>query len=85
MKRSPWRFLWTAQDIRRKLLITLLLMAIYRLAAHVPVPGADREALVGRLSSPKQYHGEQKSQGHRRSKPLDQILDQPPRCDALEF
>ena len=23
MKRSPWRYLWSAQDIRRKLLITL--------------------------------------------------------------
>ncbi len=41
MKRSNWRYLWTAHDIRRKLLITFLLLAIYRLAAHIPVPGAD--------------------------------------------
>ncbi len=46
MKRSAWRFLWTAKDIRRKLLITLGLMVIYRLAAHVPVPGADREIIA---------------------------------------
>lgn len=45
MKRSPWRYLWTAPDIRRKLLITLLLLVIYRLAAHVPVPGANPEAI----------------------------------------
>jgi preprotein translocase subunit SecY len=45
MKRSPWRYLWTAQDIRRKLLITLLILVIYRFAAHVPVPGANREAI----------------------------------------
>lgn len=45
MKRSPWRYLWTAQDIRRKLLITLMILLIYRLAAHVPVPGANREAI----------------------------------------
>ncbi len=45
MKRSPWRYLWTAQDIRRKLLITLLILVIYRMAAHVPVPGVDRTAL----------------------------------------
>lgn len=45
MKRSPWRYLWSAQDIRRKLLITLLILVIYRLAAHVPVPGANREAI----------------------------------------
>jgi preprotein translocase subunit SecY len=50
MKRSPWRYLWTAQDIRRKLLITLLILLIYRLAAHVPVPGADRVAIAGILS-----------------------------------
>ncbi|MCI0521345.1 MAG: preprotein translocase subunit SecY [Chloroflexi bacterium] len=50
MKRSPWRFLWTAKDIRRKLLITFLILAIFRLAAHVPVPGANREALLGVLS-----------------------------------
>lgn len=49
MKQSPWRYLWSAQDIRRKLLITLALLAIYRLAAHVPVPGANRDAIAGLL------------------------------------
>ena len=32
MKRSAWRYLWSAQDIRRKLLITLVILAIYRFA-----------------------------------------------------
>jgi preprotein translocase subunit SecY len=50
MKRSAWRFLWTAPDIRRKLLMTLGLLVIYRLASHVPVPGVDRTALVGILN-----------------------------------
>ncbi len=45
-KTSAWRYLWTAHDIRRKLLITLALLALYRLAAHVPVPGADRQAIA---------------------------------------
>src|SRR5688572_13325015 len=45
MKRSAWRFLWTAHDIRNRLLITLLLLLIYRLCAHIPVPGVNREAL----------------------------------------
>jgi len=45
MKRSAWRYLWTAKDIRRKLLITLLILAIYRLACHVPVPGANRDMI----------------------------------------
>ncbi len=46
MKRSAWRYLWTSQDIRRKLLITLGILAIYRFAAHVPVPGVNREAIA---------------------------------------
>jgi len=50
MKRSPWRYLWSAQDIRRKLLITLLILLIYRLAAHVPVPGANKEAIEAILA-----------------------------------
>ena len=32
-----------AQDIRRKLLTTLMILIIYRVAAHIPVPGVDRE------------------------------------------
>jgi len=47
MKRSNWRYLWTAHDIRRKLLITFLILAIYRFAAHVPVPGADPQVIKG--------------------------------------
>jgi preprotein translocase subunit SecY len=50
MKRSAWRFLLKSQDIRRKLLITVLLLTIYRLAAHIPVPGADRQAIASILS-----------------------------------
>ena len=46
MKRSAYRYLWTAKDIRRKLLTTLLILAIYRFAAHVPVPGVNREVIA---------------------------------------
>jgi len=49
MKRSAWRYLWTARDIRRKLLITLGILVIYRLAAHVPVPGVNRDAIASLL------------------------------------
>ncbi len=45
MKRSAWRYLWMAPDIRRKLLITLGILLLYRLAAHVPVPGV-REGVL---------------------------------------
>jgi preprotein translocase subunit SecY len=50
MKRSAWRYIWTAQDIRRKILITILLLAIYRLASHVPVPGVNRQAIAAILA-----------------------------------
>lgn len=46
MKRSPWRYLWKSEDIRKKLLITLMLLVLYRLAANIPVPGIDRSVLA---------------------------------------
>ena len=45
MKRSAWRYLWKSVDIRKKLLITILLLVIYRFAANVPVPGINREVI----------------------------------------
>jgi len=45
-KQSAWRFLWRSQDIRRKILITLGLLMIFRIAANIPAPGVDREALA---------------------------------------
>jgi preprotein translocase subunit SecY len=49
MKRSAWRFLWVSADIRNRLLITLALLGVYRLAAHVPVPGIDRQTITAVL------------------------------------
>lgn len=49
-QRSAWRYLWTAKDVRRKLLMTLGILVIYRLAAQVPVPGVNREALSSLIS-----------------------------------
>lgn len=43
---SGWRYLWTSVDIRRKLLFTLGFLALYRVAANVPAPGVDFEALA---------------------------------------
>lgn len=45
MKRSPWRYLWKTEDIRNKLLITFLLLVLYRLAANIPVPGINQAVL----------------------------------------
>ncbi|GAB4501826.1 MAG: preprotein translocase subunit SecY [Anaerolineales bacterium] len=43
---TAWRYLWKSDDIRRMLLVTLGLLAIYRLAANLPVPGIDVAALA---------------------------------------
>jgi len=32
-------------DLRKKIIFTLLILVVYRLAAHVPIPGVDSEAL----------------------------------------
>jgi preprotein translocase subunit SecY len=45
MKRSAWRYLWKSEDIRKKLLITVALLVLYRLAANIPVPGINREVI----------------------------------------
>ncbi len=38
-KQSAWRFLWRSEDIRKKLLITLGILMLFRIAANIPVPG----------------------------------------------
>ncbi len=43
---SAWRYLWKSDDIRRMLVMTILLLVIYRLAANVPVPGINADALA---------------------------------------
>jgi preprotein translocase subunit SecY len=45
MKISAWRYIWTAEDLRNRILITIALLVIYRLAAHVPVPGVNPDAV----------------------------------------
>ncbi|HSB02476.1 MAG TPA: preprotein translocase subunit SecY [Anaerolineales bacterium] len=45
-KQSAWRFLWRSEDIRKKLLISLGILILFRIAANVPVPGIDRNALA---------------------------------------
>jgi preprotein translocase subunit SecY len=43
---SGWRYLWKSEDIRRKLIITFVLLALYRLAANVPAPGVNFAVLA---------------------------------------
>jgi preprotein translocase subunit SecY len=46
---SGLRYLWASQDIRRKLILTLIILTIYRLAANIPVPGINGAALKSLL------------------------------------
>ncbi|MCL4531516.1 MAG: preprotein translocase subunit SecY [Chloroflexi bacterium] len=48
---SGLRYLWKSEDIRRKLLITLGILVLYRLAADIPVPGVNFAALKAFRSS----------------------------------
>jgi len=50
-KQSAWRYLWRSQDIRKKLLISLGILILFRIAANIPAPGVDREALAAFFSS----------------------------------
>ncbi len=43
---SAWHYLWKSEDIRRKLIITFVILSIYRLAANVPAPGVDFAVLA---------------------------------------
>ncbi|MBK8618144.1 MAG: preprotein translocase subunit SecY [Anaerolineales bacterium] len=43
---SGWRYLWKSEDIRRKLVITLVILAIYRIVANIPAPGVDFAVLA---------------------------------------
>ena len=39
------RHVWAAEDLRNRILITIGLLVIYRLAAHIPVPGINADAV----------------------------------------
>lgn len=39
------RRIWAADDLRNRILITIFILVIYRLAAHIPVPGINVDAV----------------------------------------
>ena len=51
MRRSAVRYLWSAPDLRRKILITIGILVLYRFVAHVPVPGVNRDVITGLANS----------------------------------
>ena len=40
-----WKQIWSARDLRNKILFTVAILMVYRLLAHIPVAGVDRAAL----------------------------------------
>ena len=45
------RHVWSAEDLRNRILITISLLVVYRLAAHIPLPGINVEAVQNLLNS----------------------------------
>ncbi|HRE25974.1 MAG TPA: hypothetical protein PK954_05020, partial [Anaerolineales bacterium] len=45
------RHVWSAEDLRNRILITIGLLVVYRLAAHIPVPGINVAAVQELLNS----------------------------------
>lgn len=43
---SPIRNAWRIADIRKKLIITFLLLLVYRLGVYIPIPGMDKTELA---------------------------------------
>ncbi|MCK5510332.1 preprotein translocase subunit SecY [Candidatus Parcubacteria bacterium] len=39
--------IWKARDLRKNIFFVLIMLVIFRLAAHIPVPGVDVESLKG--------------------------------------
>lgn len=48
---SAVKNLWTVRELKRRLLFTLLVFALFRLSAHLPVPGVNIPALQQLLNS----------------------------------
>jgi preprotein translocase subunit SecY len=45
------RHVWSAEDLRNRILITISLLVVYRLAAHIPLPGINVEVVQNLLNS----------------------------------
>ncbi|MDO8469119.1 MAG: preprotein translocase subunit SecY [Candidatus Peribacter sp.] len=45
------RQLWHSEDLRRRILMTLGLLLIYRIVAHITIPGTDPQALLQYLTT----------------------------------
>ncbi len=42
---GAFRNIWKIDDLRRKIVFTLLLLLVFRIGSHIPVPGVDSSAL----------------------------------------
>jgi preprotein translocase subunit SecY len=43
---DSFRNMWAIPDLRRRLMFTLALLAVYRVGCHIPTPGIDPQALL---------------------------------------
>lgn len=47
---SPIKNAWRVADIRKKIIITFLLLLVYRLGVYIPIPGMDRSVLAAMVA-----------------------------------
>ena len=43
---SAFKNIWSIPDLRRRVLFTFAMLAVYRIGGHIPTPGIDSDALV---------------------------------------
>ncbi|NLU53646.1 MAG: preprotein translocase subunit SecY [Clostridiaceae bacterium] len=48
---SPLRSAWRIADLRKKLIVTALLLLVYRLGVYIPVPGMNASALAAMINT----------------------------------
>src|SRR3990167_2242421 len=47
---ATWKTVWNSKELRKKLLFTAVLLFVYRLLAHIPAAGVDKQALQSLFS-----------------------------------
>ena len=45
--------IWKARDLRKNILFVLAMLVIFRLAAHIPIPGVNVEAIKAVFEKPR--------------------------------
>ena len=47
---TPFKSAWKVADLRKKLIVTFLLLLVYRIGVYIPIPGIDRAQLAAMVA-----------------------------------